>query len=312
MKEEVDFPQVSVIMATYNRSHLIEETLNSLRKQSFEAWECLIIDDGSTDSTSEIVKKNIQEDRRFRYFKRGEEYSKGLPGSRNKGIDLAKGRYIMFVDDDDILHPANLQVSVRTLEKNESSFCRFDKKPFNGNWKENNLNRVDEFGEKQFCLNDLEKMITGKIPFASCTVLWNSQCFKDIRFNENLMYAEEWECYTRILSEGFEGVSIDLVLYYNRKHSNSNTAEFIKNDPVRIRSKIEATKLIVLTLAAKNLLTPHLKKFFLRIGYSLKSLEIIQLTLNKYGAPKLEVMKYRLGFHFYPLLRPLFILKSKL
>ncbi|MCM4161399.1 glycosyltransferase family 2 protein [Antarcticibacterium flavum] len=312
MKEELQIPQVSVIMATFNRRHLIEETLNSLRRQSFEDWECLIIDDGSTDNTAVVVEKNIKGDKRFHYFKRAKKYSQGLPGSRNNGLDLAKGRYIMFVDDDDILHPENLQVSVNVLEKYETSFCRFDKKPFTGNWTENNLNKIDKFKEELFRINDLEKMITGKIPFASCTVLWSRRCFQNLRFNEELMYAEEWECYTRILSEGYEGVSIEQVLYFNRKHSNSNTAEFWENDQARVSSYVQAAIEIISVLKKKNLFTPGLKNFFLRLGFNLRNKEIIEETLFATGAGKFEKMQYLMGLKYYSWLRPIFYIKGKI
>ena len=80
MTKESNKPEISIIMATYNRAHFIEETLTSIINQSFQNWECLIIDDGSSNNTFEIIKTYTDSDKRFRYYRRGEDYKKGLPG----------------------------------------------------------------------------------------------------------------------------------------------------------------------------------------------------------------------------------------
>lgn len=304
---------ISIILATWNRAHLLAETLESISVQTNQDWECIIIDDGSKDDTERVANSFTSLDSRFTYHPRTEKYNKGLPGSRNQGLDLAKGDFIIFFDDDDIVHPKNLQTCFDLLRDNKFSFCRYDKKPFFENTKKVEFEDIQTFVTKPFIIDDLDKMVTGEIPFASCCVMWDKKCFERERFNEELMYAEEWECYSRILSKGFEGVSLNQVLYFNRKHPNSNTGEFQNNSSIRIESKIKAALLVVENLISKkNYLSPTLKKFFIRLGFTLKSHEIIQKTLNASGASQMELMKYRLGFIFYPFLRPLFILKGKL
>lgn len=303
---------VSIIMPTYNRAHLIGETLDSIKSQSYKDWECIVIDDGSRDDTEVIVEALSKEDKRIKYQKRESTYKKGPSGCRNQGIDIGRGEYIIFFDSDDIVHPENLSTNLELIESSELQFCRYKKQPFTDKLSLNYLdNKINQSSEK-IGKEKLFDIITQKMPFACCCVMWERKALKGQRFNENLSYAEEWEFYTRLISNGLLGVSTNNVLYYNRKHYPSNTAEFFKNDPVRIKSKIEATKLIVSNLSARNLLTPSLKKVFLRLGYSLKSIEVINSTLNESGASKIEIIKYRLGFLFYPLLRPLFILKGKL
>jgi glycosyltransferase involved in cell wall biosynthesis len=85
--------EVTIIMATYNRGHFIKETLRSIQKQTFENWECIIVDDGGTDNTSEIVAPICEQDTRFQFVKRTSDYG-GLPGCRNY-IRL-EGDYIIF------------------------------------------------------------------------------------------------------------------------------------------------------------------------------------------------------------------------
>ena len=126
------------------------------------------------------------------------------------------------------------------------------------------------------------------------------------------MYGEEWECYSRILSLGFSGTSIDQVLYYNRKHSNSNTGEFWNKDSYRVNSYKKSALLIIDNLGRKDLLNGSLKKFFIRLGFMLNSREIIEEILKATNSGKFEKMKYLLGYKIYPLLRPVFFLKGKI
>lgn len=312
MTIESNKPEISIIMATYNRGHFIKETLTSIINQSFQYWECIIIDDGGSDNTFEIIKTYTDSDKRFRYYKRGEGYKKGLPGCRNKGLYLAKGNFIQFFDDDDVVHPDNLKTCFKVLSESNSYFCRYHKEPFIGKWTKSEFPKVDQLNKKDFELKDLPDMITGKIPFASCTVLWDKKCFEGIRFNEDLMYGEEWECYARILSLGFSGTSINQVLYYNRKHAQSNTGEFWANDASRRKSKVEATILVIKQLKRNNLIIPRIFKFFIQLGFFLKSRLVINEILNSSQVGKLTKVKYKTGYYFYPILRPFFRLKGKI
>ena len=93
--------KVSIIMATYNRAQFIMETLNSIKNQTYKNWECLIIDDGGSDNTEDVIAPLLKKDTRFKFLKRTDKYLKGLPGCRNYGLDVAQGDYIIFFDDDD-------------------------------------------------------------------------------------------------------------------------------------------------------------------------------------------------------------------
>lgn len=301
---------VTIIMATYNRAHFIGKALESIAQQTYSNWECLIIDDGSTDHTEKILQPFLKSDSRFTYHRRSSNYKKGLPGARNMGLDLAKGDAIIFFDDDDIVHPENLETNIKILSSKKAEFCRYDKKPFIGSFE--GESSVDNHYEiSKFTLKDLDKMVKGDLPFASCTVMWSKECFDSIRFNEQLLYAEEWELYSRILSMGFEGVSIDKVLYFNRKHPNSNTGEFWRNLPARRDSKVEAVKLVIDNLEKKNLLSGSLTHYFIRLSFFLKNYSLLDHVLKKSKAGIIDNFKFKSGFIFYPLIRPLFLFKAK-
>lgn len=302
---------VSIIMATYNRSHFIIETLEAIKKQTFGNWECIIIDDGSTDSTQEILQPYLISEPRIKYFLRSEKYKKGLPGCRNQGLDLARGDYIVFFDDDDIMHPWVLELCLKEIQPREALYCRYLRTIFTGDFHYDfnfDLNyRINHLDKEQ-----LDPIIMNEIPFNSCQVLWDISVFSNIRFNEELMYAEEWECYSRILSNGISGISIEKVLFYGRKHSKSNTGEFRNNDPIRIASKIKAILLVIDNLSKKGLLSLNLVQYFIRTGFLLKEISLIEVALKYSNGGKLKRLKYLWGFRIYPILKPFFIFKDKL
>ena len=300
MKSAVN-PIVSIIMATFNRAHLITETLESIRYQSFEDWECLIIDDGSSDETEILVRTFLDLDQRFKYFRRGSDHLKGLPGCRNDGLDRAKGEFVIFFDDDDIVHPRNLEFCVYELDNTGFNFCRYEREVFTGSFfRPFDLKpgyRKEVLGKEQ-----LEKIVVGEIPFNSCQVMWRKDCFEKIRFNETLMYAEEWECYLRILAKGITGVNIKKVLFFGRKHAQSNTGEFWNNDPVRRKSKIMATELVIKNLKKNDLLSPKLKRYFIQLGIFLKEKSIVHFVMQQTKTSRLGRIKYSLLYNFYPII----------
>jgi len=303
-------PKVTIIMATYNRAHLLVEALESIVVQSFKNWECLIIDDGSEDNTSDVVAHFLDKDERFKYFPREKEHIKGLPGCRNQGLKLAKGELIIFFDDDDVVHPQNLELCVKVFVDYKPDFCFYKKQPFfDGNKSLDIKEQEIEIG-KWVTTKDIESILKNIIPLASCTVMWSRNCFEKEIFNENLMYAEEWECYSRIISNRKIGLTINNILYFNRKHPNSNTGEFWKGNKVRTKSKINAVILVLQNLNNKNLLTPGLTKYFIRLGFSLKNSSIIYKTLNYSGAGPIKKLKYLVGYQIYPLLKPFFYLNK--
>ena len=106
---------VSVIIPTYNYGSYISEALQSLLDQTYSDWECLIIDDGSTDNTQSIVYDWMQKDNRINYYK---QQNQGPNSARNNGIEKSKGTYILFLDADDLLEADKLISHVDVLNKN--------------------------------------------------------------------------------------------------------------------------------------------------------------------------------------------------
>lgn len=98
-------PQVSVIMAAYNAGATIERALRSVQAQTLANWELIVIDDGSTDSTSAIIDRYGQEDRRIRAV---HQPNAGISAVRRRGVELARGEYVIHFDSDDYAEPGML------------------------------------------------------------------------------------------------------------------------------------------------------------------------------------------------------------
>lgn len=306
----MDIPRITIIMATYNRAHFIMETLLSVQAQTFTNWECLIIDDGGSDNTQEIISPVLEQDNRFRFLHRRDIYKKGLPGCRNYGLDLAQGESIIFFDDDDIVHPDNLKTSLEVIEKRNVDFCHYQKMSFKEGKPKIENSPIAII--RPLTKLDIEQIVTQEIGLASCTVLWNKHCFDKIRFNENLMYAEEWECYSRIISENFKGIIISNVLYYNRKHLNSNTGEFYCHNPIRRAAYVEAILLVVKNLKEKHMLTSSLKKHFITLSKDFIEYKLFKSILNVMDLPTFEKFKWQLFYLSYPIRLPIYKIKKTL
>lgn len=96
-------PLVSIIIPTYNRADLIGETLDSIIDQTYQNWECIVVDDGSTDYTSEILSHYTQKDSRISYHHRPNYLVKSGNSCRNYGFELSKGELVVFFDSDDVM-----------------------------------------------------------------------------------------------------------------------------------------------------------------------------------------------------------------
>jgi len=293
-------PKVSIIMATYNRAHFIVETLLAIQNQTFVDWECIIVDDGGVDNTAEVISTILEQDHRFQFLQRPERYLKGLPGCRNFGLDLAKGEYIIFFDDDDIPHPQNLELCVLELQDATISFCRYIREVFVNNF-HYNFDYSKVYSSFYIDKKELLRMLNHSLQFNSCAVMWRAACFEKNRYVETLMYAEEWELYARIVSSGFSGISINKTLFYGRKHPQSNTGEYDRKNPIRKESYAEAILLVVQNLKEKQLLTYPLKRYFIAFSKDFEEYNLFERILNVLKLTTFQKMKWQIFYAVLPL-----------
>lgn len=106
-------PDISVIMLSYNTADYIEDAVSSILEQSYPDFELLVLDDGSTDATEEVMARF--HDGRIRYIR--SEKNHGIPFQRNQGLELARGKYLAFLDSDDVAPPYRLKEQKEYMEQ---------------------------------------------------------------------------------------------------------------------------------------------------------------------------------------------------
>jgi teichuronic acid biosynthesis glycosyltransferase TuaG len=111
---------VSIITPSYNSAKYIAETIKSVQKQTYSNWEMIIVDDGSSDNTEEIINEIQLTDKRIHFLKLAQNSGSGV--ARNKGIENASGDFMTFIDADDIWFPTFIEKSIEAIKKNNIPF----------------------------------------------------------------------------------------------------------------------------------------------------------------------------------------------
>ena len=125
--------EVSVITAVYNSEKFIRDCIQSVQSQTYSSWEHILVDDCSTDKGPSIIRDLAKSDPRIRYHRLSQNSGPGI--TRNKAIELAKGRYIAFLDSDDVWHPQKLEKQIGFMKKEGHPFTF------------TSYNQMDECGE---------------------------------------------------------------------------------------------------------------------------------------------------------------------
>lgn len=191
---------VTVIVPTYNYGHFIAECLQSLCKQSFQDWECLVIDDGSNDSTEEVVKSFIQKDARISYYFKP---NKGPNAARNKGLEIASGKFIQLLDADDLLEPGKIQLHCDWLNSNEDTDIVYSHhRVFTSSSGE--LTWLNEFQTPRSSGSGLDmglELLKG--PFTINSAMVRREVFDKVgSFDESFRFNEDWMFWLRCLNAG--------------------------------------------------------------------------------------------------------------
>ena len=118
-----DVPLISVIVPVFNIEDYIERCLNSLQAQTMKDIEIIVIDDGSTDNSGKICDRFAEQDHRFKVIHKNNE---GLSAARNDGLDISKGKYIMFVDGDDWVEPEFCEAPYNVAEETDAEIVIFE------------------------------------------------------------------------------------------------------------------------------------------------------------------------------------------
>ncbi len=244
---------VSIIMPSYNTAEYISETINSVLNQTYTDWELIIVDDYSTDNTDDVVSSF--KDERIIYFKN--EKNSGAAVSRNRALREAKGKWIAFLDSDDLWHPQKLEKQLRFMKENDLDFTYTD---YRIKWVETGWdpyiytgpNVVNKRKMYQYCY------------FSTITVIYNAEKIglvqiADVKKNNDyamwLKIIKKVKCYR-----------FPECLSYYVKHNNSISSgsklKLIKHHYILFRKADERSVFVSALLTGVNLFFGLLKKFY--------------------------------------------------
>lgn len=226
-KEVESYPLITVVIPTYNRAKLVEEAISSVLSQTYENFELFVIDDGSTDNTKAVIQQISDSRLKYIYINN----SGGPARPRNIGIKNAKGKYIAFLDSDDIWMPNKLETQVKEFD--ESSNCGIASEaivsecPADYKFEDSQL----KYSSKDSTFHDI--LLKSEIPLSSLMV--DHKYLNEITFNEEPKYhfVEDYDFLLRLTD--FSGKTIKkinepLIILRDNRESNSNDANFWKKN----------------------------------------------------------------------------------
>lgn len=222
---------ISIIIPVYNVEKYIEQCLDSIKKQSYQNFEVIIVNDGSQDNTESICKKIAQSDARFKYFSKE---NGGVSSARNFGLDNANGHYITFIDGDDWVDPNHLEILIKSITENNSDIAICSYKEFRNNIfyiryytnKEKHLLNFNIMTKEDFLIN-FPKLLSTNVCFNNAvSKLFRRDLVKDLRFDNKLIYGEDLDFYFRLYltTKNISFVNEDTYVY--RIHGDSTTSGF--------------------------------------------------------------------------------------
>jgi glycosyltransferase involved in cell wall biosynthesis len=224
-------PEVSVIIPTYNRSDLLSRAIRSVLNQTYRNFELIIVDDGSTDNTKQIVGEYQKKDKRIIYI--WEKNSGGPAKPKNTGIQNSKGKYIAFLDDDD-------EWLSKKLEKQIKLFKISDK---NLGFIGCNAIIINEL-DKKICdchkvMNKKNKrafnsLLEDNIIHSASSIIVKKKVLNNVGFfDENFKYADDWDLWLRI-SKFYAFSSIPDNLYKYRVHGKNTMKSINLKEDIKV------------------------------------------------------------------------------
>lgn len=212
-------PLVSVVMPTYNRADFLPRSIESILDQDYHNFEFIIVDDGSTDTTADVLASYQAKDKRIRILKNPE--NRGISFSRNRGTDAAKGKYVAVMDSDDYSEPNRLSVSVAFLEEHPD---------------------IVGVNSLYYEMNNEKKGLNNWVPPKRFEIIFNLKNYfnniavfrtdfvrqHNIRYDETMISSEDYDFWKKIFINGGKLAMINEQLVKLRRH-HTNSENYYKD-----------------------------------------------------------------------------------
>lgn len=229
--ESINLPTVSVIVPTFNRPHMLINALNSIMDQSYKNYEIIVVNDGGEDVTeiiNQIPCSNIT------YISHPE--NRGMAAARNTALKIAKGKYIAYLDDDDIYYSNHLEILVNFLEKNDYKVAYTD--PYVVYQSNNNgLYETIDKGLIFTCDFDRDRLLYNNYITTLC-IMHELSCIDRVgMFDESFNVCEDWDLWIR-LARNYDFYHINKFTCEFYRRSDSSNITHKRSDMARARLKL--------------------------------------------------------------------------
>ena len=224
-------PSISVIVPVLNREKEIEECIHSVLEQSCTDWELLIIDSGSTDRSKEICQRLAAVEQRIRLL----DAPRGVSKARNIGVDAATGRYLFFLDSDDVIHPSLLETLYVGMEEHQAGMAGTKKaNVLQSKWSDfSSRPRTHKgIGKTRFLSNHeaIEAIFRSTTPLNSIGgVMMRKSLIGETRFREDLHIGEDFLFMYENLIKGADALFVEPTWYFVRIHENNLSWDYSYN-----------------------------------------------------------------------------------
>ena len=211
-------PEISVIIPAFNAEKNIKNTLESLLNQTFENFEVILVNDGSSDNTESVVKEFMAIDNRIKYIY---QTNSGVAIARNTGIDNSSGNYISFLDSDDYYDKFYLEKMYKKIKEENGNICYCGYNLTNGSTRKNKT----KFNSDNLLLD----FILGKIKVHISCVLINREFLlnQNIRFPKGVQWGEDFEFLCLLFKTGYKICYIkEYLSYYRIDHNENQLSKF--------------------------------------------------------------------------------------
>lgn len=214
-------PKISVIVPVYQVEQYLDRCIDSIRQQTFRDFECILVDDGSTDGSGQICDKCARQEPNFSVIHKA---NGGLSSARNAALDVARGEYLCFLDSDDVLHPRALELLLSAIVDSKADLVSAPLREFST--EQADLPTLEQMpvsilGREDF-IDHLLPHNFGRICVTACGKLYRREIFRHIRYPEGKIY-EDLHVYLDILLQCSQIAVLDEPLYYYYTNPESIT-----------------------------------------------------------------------------------------
>ena len=278
--------KVSVIVPCYNQEAYIAEALDSVLEQTYENWECIVVDDGSTDGSRNIVLEYSKKNPKIVLL---EQENSGVCIARNAAVLRSTGKFVLPLDADDLIAPSYIEKAMSAFAETPDAklvYCRAERFGLqSGLW------RLPEYS--------FERLLWGNMIF--CTALFRKSDFEKCGgYNPNMKFGfEDWDFWLSFLSPKDKVIRLDEVLFFYRIKSVSRTTVAIENNAL-LKRQIYRNHRELYEPFAENIIDAHNEllrlqndswknSYSFRVGYALLTpMRLLKKIVKKLRAPSVE------------------------